>query len=268
MKHILFLALTVLMVQFSYAGNNPVNLKQGATNFRARVYFSTEVPVAGIAKEGTEFTIDPVNGSFLYVVVDNYPNYFTSKNLKVKVSKKVSLEYQNFDEKSYEINTDHFYTYIKYSFYSAGTYLFDVYNDDSFIGSGSVIIKEKTSTYSSTSSSADVYSKAKLYFSTETPSYGVAKEVKSFTIDRDGSYVYTILSNGYTNLPNSTLKLYVYKYEGGSYVKKDEKSYTVKTDYSYTWFKYSFYDPGDYKFVAYDGDYRYIATGYVTVSWR
>lgn len=272
MRHISFLILSLLLFGFCNAGNHPVvSLKHQSGKFRARVYFSSEVPVSGVAKEGKEFTIDPTNGSYLYVIVDNYPTNFTSGELKVKIYKtNGSLQLVSFDDKTYDINTGYYYTYIKYSFYSAGTYTFDIFTGrDEFIGSGSVVINESGSrSSSSSSSSTDPYAKAKLYFSTETPSYGIAKDVKKFTIDRDGGFVYTIIDNYPTNFPNSTINLYVYRYEDGSYVKKDEKTYTVNTGYYYTYFKYTFTNAGDYKFVAYDGNDRYVGTGYATIDWQ
>jgi hypothetical protein len=204
------------------------------------------------------------------VIIDNYPTNFTSSQLKVRIYKtNSSLQLISFDEKNYDINTGYYYTYIKYSFYSGGTYTFDVFTSrDEFIGSGSVVLSEGSSGSSSTSSSSGPYAKAKLYFSTETPSYGIAKDVKKFVIDRDGGYVYTIVDNYPTNFPSSTMTIYIYRYEGSAYVKKDEKTYDINTGYYFTYFKYTFTNAGDYKIVAYDGNSRYISTGYVTIDWR
>lgn len=274
MRSTFLFTLFLLCFHFSNAGNRieSSQLNQSSPNFRARVYFSTEVPVNGVAKEGKEFTIDPTNGSYLYIVIDNYPTNFTSSQLKVKIYKTNSaLQLVSFEDKNYDINTGYYYSYIKYSFYSAGTYTFDIFTArDEFIGSGTVVINASSSSSgtSNTSSSSDPYSKAKLYFSTETPSYGVAKDVKKFTIDRDGGYVYTVIDNYPTNFPSASLTVYIYKYDGSSYVKKDEKTYDINTSYYYTYFKYTFREAGDYKFVAYDGRDKYVATGYCTVNWE
>lgn len=273
-RSISILALTLLSFVWSFAGTihhgQPTPVHNLQNNFRARVYFSNEVPVSGVAKEGKEFTID-ANGSFLYVVVDNYPTNFTSSQLRVKVYKtNSSLQLVSFDDKNYDINTGYYYTYIKYSFYSAGTYTFDVYTGGGdFIGSGSVVINmNSSSSSSSTSSSSDPYSKSRVYFSTEVPSYGIAKDVKNFTIPRGGGYVYAIVDNYPTNFNITSLKLYVYKSIGGSYELQDEKTYTINGNYYFTYFKWTFDDAGDYKFVVYDGNDKYVNTGYVSIGWQ
>lgn len=264
------LLLTLFIFNLSEArSNNNLSIDITQKNFRARVYFSNEVPVAGVAKEGKEYNID-ANGSFLYVIVDNYPNNFGFSQIKVKVYKTGdNLQLKTHDERTYDINGSLYYTYIKYSFYSAGTYTFDIHTTGGeLLGSGSVIINMKSSGGSTNASNGDPYAKSKLYFSTEQPSDGVAKDVKTFNIGSDGGYVYTVIDNYPTNFTNSKLKIYIYRSEGGTYVKKDEKTFDINTSYYYTWFKYTFYNAGDYKFVAYDGNDRYINTGYVTINWR
>jgi hypothetical protein len=70
-------------------------------------------------------------------------------------------------------------TYIKYSFYTAGNYIFDVYNPDGgFIGTGKVEIK-----YDDASSTSSITATGpRVYFSTETPIAGIAYDVKSFKL--------------------------------------------------------------------------------------
>jgi hypothetical protein len=273
-----FLLLSVFFFSTVNAGINktqPASIEKN--NLRARVYFSTEVPSNGIAKEGKEFYIDPSTGNFVYCVVDNYPDNFVNSQLVVKIFKtNDKLQLVKWEEKTYDISTGYYYTYIKYSFYSAGTYTFDVYTPGgTFLGSGSVEIKTNAGSSSasnpssSSSSSSDPYIKSKVYFSTEVPSYGVAKDVKSFRIKSGGGYVYTVIDNYPTNFISGTMKVYIYKMTGGGeYVKHDETTYTVSTSNYFTYFKYTFYNTGDYKFVIYDGNNKYINTGYVTVNWE
>lgn len=269
-RSIIFLLLTFFLYNLSEArtnNNNPsTSIKQ--KNFRARVYFSNEVPVAGVAKEGKEYNID-ANGSFLYVIVDNYPDNFGFSQIKVKVYKTDdNLKLATHDEKTYDINGSLYYTYIKYSFYSAGTYTFDVYTTGGeLLGSGSVLINMKSSGGGSNTGNSDPYAKSRVYFSTEVPSYGVAKDVKTFKIKSGGGFVYTIVDNYPNNFTTSSIKVYVYKSENGSYVKKDDATYNINTSYYYTYFKYTFNTAGDYKIVVYDSNDRYINTGYVTINW-
>ena len=252
---------------------NPHPVKSNKSAF-AKVYFSNEIPVLGIAKEGKEFDIDPSIGSFLYLVVDNYPDNFNYNQVKIKAYKTVNGVNQFHDEKTYDINGNLYYTYIKYSFYSDGYYIFDVYNKNgTLIGSTTVNIFYKgaaganqTGTTTTTSSSYDHYAKSRVYFSTETPYYGIAKDVKSFNINKKGGYVYVIVDNYPTNFNVNSFKLYVYKKKRGKYEVHDEATYDMDGNKYFTYFKYTFYDEGDYKFIIYDGLNRYVNTGYVTIK--
>lgn len=270
MRRIACMLLALFIYNLSEARNNDHSLQitNNEKNFRARVYFSNEVPVAGVAKEGKEYNID-ADGSFLYVIVDNYPNNFGFSQIKVKVYKTGdNLQLKVHDEKTYDINSSLYYTYIKYSFYSAGTYTFDVYTTGGeLLGSGTVLINMKSSGGSSNASNSDPYAKSKVYFSTEIPSYGIAKDVKKFNIQRGGGYVYIIVDNYPTNFNVSSIRVYVYKSVNGSYVKQDETTYNINSSYYFTYFKYTFTDAGEYKVVVYDANDKYINTGYVTINW-
>lgn len=272
MRRIISFLLFFVFFISAYAGNKPIGhqfTKQSTTDFRARIYFSNEVPVSGVAKEGKEFTIDPNSGSYLYVIIDNYPSNFVSSQLKIKIYKtNSSLQLVSFDDKVYDINTGYYYTYIKYTFYSAGTYTFDIFtNRDEFVGSGNIVIKTSENSAGNTTA-GDLYSKSRVYFSTDVPSYGVAKDVKNFTIPRGGGYVYAIVDNYPANFNITTLKLYVYKNVNGTYERQDSKTYTINGNYYFTYFKWTFSDAGDYKFVVYDGNDKYVNTGYVTINWQ
>lgn len=118
----------------------------------AHVYFSTEIPVGGNAKEETEFTI-ATDGGYAYLVVNNYPDNFNYDELKVKVKKAIGGSDEAFDSKIYTIKSNVFSTYIKYSFFSSGFYSFDVYSKyGNLVGSTTVTIKVGSSSSSSSSS--------------------------------------------------------------------------------------------------------------------
>lgn len=117
-----------------------------------RVYFSNEVPLLGIAKESKEFFIKP-EGGFAYLIVDNYPDNFAYDQVQVKVYKSINGTSQSYDNKTYNISTGNYYTYIKYDFYSTGYYIFDVYNKyGTFLGTATVTINNQTGSSSAAAS--------------------------------------------------------------------------------------------------------------------
>lgn len=105
---------------------------------KAKVFCSLEVPVYGIATESKSIVIDK-NGSYAYMVIDNYPENFNVSGINLKAYRKVDGQWVKETDESYTIKSDSYYTYIKYSFYKAGEYAFDVYDDNKvFIGTGYV----------------------------------------------------------------------------------------------------------------------------------
>lgn len=271
---LLFICFTLLpraTNAFPDLNKNELSFKSNTRNTATRVYFSNQVPVAGVAVEGTTFDIDPTVGSFLYLVIDNYPNNFTFDQVQIKVYKSVNGQSQKYDEKTYNISTSQYFTYIKYSFYTSGYYIFDVYSKyGTFLGTAKVTINYKGSSAEATaapSASVDVYAKSKVYFSTDVPYYGIAKDVKTFILKSGGGFIYVIVDNYPNNFNVSYLKMTMYKMVDGYYVKQDQANYDINANNFFTYFKYNMYSAGDYKFVFYDALDRYVNTGYVTITW-
>lgn len=177
MKRISSIGFTLIIAIFFLLGANKVNAHDGrepygnltTTNVNsARVYFSTEVPVGGNAKESKEFTISP-EGGYVYLVVNNYPDNFNYDELQLKIKKTIGGVNESFENKTYTINSNVFSTYIKYSFFSGGYYIFDVYSKyGNLVGSATVTINIKSSSSSSSSSSSDdcIASSYKQYMNT------------------------------------------------------------------------------------------------------
>lgn len=270
---------SIFLIVFVYCANAKsiqqeiLSSKTEHSTLAAHVYFSNQVPVAGIAAEGKEFDIDPANGSFVYLVIDNYPNNFTYSQIRMKAYRTVDGVKQEYDDKTYDINMTLSYTYIKYSFYKDGYYDFDVYDKSgNLIGSAScTIYYKKASSQTTTTSSTDPYSGSRVYFSTQAPiGTDFVKDVKVFDIKHSGGYVYVITDNYPNYFTIKSVKLYVYKKEHGDYKETDIQTYNMKEnfhDYLF-YFTYTFRDKGEYKFVVYDELNRYINTGYVTIKFK
>ncbi len=272
MKKEIFSLITLLFFSLSGINADPGNIpiyyeNAGKNDIAPHIYFSNEIPVSGIAKGGTSFDIDPA-GSYLYLVLDNYPNNFNYDQVQVKVYKTTNGTNEKYDEKTYNISTSLYYTYITYTFYTAGYYIFDIYDKyGTFVGGASVSINYKNGSSPVTTSSTDTYAKSKVYFSTDVPYYGIAKDIKAFKMKSGGGFIYVIIDNYPVNFNVSYLKMYTYKLVDGNYVKQDQANYDINANNYFTYFKYNMYLSGDYKFVFYDAQDRYVNTGYVTITW-
>ena len=271
MKQI-FLSFGLLIISGLTMTNAQVgnNNSSGSYYSKARVYVSIDKPVRGQASEDKKIYIDPDKGSYAYVIVDNYPNKFQSKSVKLHSYKKIGGKYEKINSTSYDIDDSYTYTYIKYSFNTTGDYAFDVYDGSgTFIQSGYVVAESNANNNTSGGSSGSNYSKARAFISIEVPVAGVAKESKSITISRDnGSYAYIVLDNYPTNLNTNQITLKSYRKINGSYEKLKEENYDISADNFYTYIKYSFYTEGDYAFDIYDKGGTFIKTAYVSVSYK
>jgi hypothetical protein len=270
-RAVLSLFLPLIMISHSDARNShsPIEFANSKhvlkKNISARVYFSNEIPVAGIAKEDKLFYINPDKGGFLYVIVDNYPTPIRYNKIKLYMYKTMDETPVRFDERVYDIDGSFTYTYIKYTFYTTGNFIIDVFGSDGeFIGSGKVEIRKSDA--SSGTSNTPVYG-PRVYFSTQTPIAGIATDVKAFQLQPGGGYVYVVVDNYPNNFNVRSLRVNVYKWDDGAYRREDKLSYKIDGDLYFTYFKYTFRKVGDYRFDVYDGKDKFINTGYVTISW-
>ncbi len=266
--------LFLLPLVFLFTVNSPLNAQVGNQSnnnsfySKSRVYISIDKPVRGQAQEDKTIYIDPDKGSFAYVIVDNYPNKFSSSSIKLKTYKKIAGKYEKLDEQNYDIDNSFTYTYIKYSFMTAGEFAFDVYDGNgTFINSGFVTVQNNTTT--STGTGGGKYDKSKAFVSIEVPVAGVAKESKSITIDRtNGSYAYIVVDNYPNNFNVDQINLKSYRKINGKYEKLKDELYNISADQYYTYIKYSFFTEGEYAFDIYDKANTFINTAYVTVSYK
>lgn len=249
----------------------------GSTNStysKSKVFISIDKPVRGQAKEDKKIFITRDKGSFAYIIVDNYPNKFPAKTIKLTSYKKSGGEYKKIDAVNYDINNEYTYTYIQYSFLTEGDYAFDVHDaDGTFINSGYVtaeyIDSDNTPTTTTTTTGTSKYSKARAFVSIDVPVNGIADESKSILITRQsGSYAYIVVDNYPNNFNVSGIKLKCYRKVDGDYKKIEDKEYTIKSDSYYTYIKYSFFDIGDHAFDIYDENDNFIKTAYVTVKYK
>jgi hypothetical protein len=238
---------------------------------KARVYISIDQPVRGQAKEDKKIFIDPNKGSFAYVIIDNYPDKFLSKKIRLVSYKKNNGQYDKINSTDYDIDGSFTYTFIKYSFNSTGDYAFDAYDGNgTFIKSGFVLVdSDANNSPSNTGTKGSNYSGARAFISVEVPVSGVATESKIINIDRsDGGYAYIVLDNYPNKMNTNQIRLKSYRKINGSYEKLNEQAYDIDAEIFFTYIKYSFYTSGDYAFDIYDKSGGFIKTANVTVQYK
>ena len=114
------------------------------------------------------------------------------------------------------------------------------------------------------------YSSARVYFTNDVADDGtIGEEGTVYNINKKkGSYLFCIISNYPNPLNTAEFSVDIYKKKSGSYAFVETKSYTIETTTKITYFKYSFYEKGEYKFTAKNGDGKTIGSGYVTINYQ
>jgi hypothetical protein len=115
------------------------------------------------------------------------------------------------------------------------------------------------------------YAGSKVYFCEDVSSTGDAVNPDVlFNINRDGGWVMVLVKNGPGQpLNTNSFIVDVYKKKGSEYKFFETKNVTgVMSTGDYDYFKYTFYDTGDYRFSVYNGNSKWIQDGYVTVKYK
>jgi hypothetical protein len=110
------------------------------------------------------------------------------------------------------------------------------------------------------------YSKSRVYFTNDVSDDGtIGDEGTVYNINKKkGSYVYCIVSNYPSPLGIEEFSVDIYK--GSKFV--ENKAFNISNTTKTTYFKYTFHEKGEYKFVVKTGDGKTINTGYVTIKYQ
>lgn len=94
---------------------------------------------------------------------------------------------------------------------------------------------------------------------------GEAKTPSSiFTISSSGGFVYVLIKH---KKPFKTTEMIIDVWKGTDYGDFVEtKEITIEENWQYTFFKYTFYTAGKYKFSVFNKDQTFIEAGYVTID--
>ena len=238
----------------------------GGDKYAGSKVYCTDLETGGSSV--TKFTIKPAGG-YVWVYVDNAPNKLESTGLIVDVWKKVDGgEYTEFVEtKKFDISATLLTTYFKYSFYKAGDYKIMVYNKDSKYINSAFASVDMTGGSTSTTGSSDPYSGSKVYFTNDVTEDGTVGEAGTvYDIKKTGGYIFLIVSN-YPNILNtSDLIVDIYRKKGSDYKLVETKNLTISANDKISYYKYTFYEKGEYKFSVFNKDSKWINTGYVTIN--
>lgn len=126
-------------------------------------------------------------------------------------------------------------------------------------------------TNNTTNTNSDPYVNSKCYWTVDIDSEGnIGDKTESIIINKKtGSYAFCVVSNYPEVLNTDELIVDIYKKSGDEYKFVETKEYTLSsTTVKTTYFKYSFYEKGDYKFAVYNKNSKWINTSYLTVKYK
>ena len=245
----------------------------------SKVSFHNSISDEGIlGKPFSSFSILEDGLDFVYVQVSNYGNPINTDGFIVDAYKKTNGSYTLLETKNFDISSEKSASYFKYFPPSAGDYRLEVYTKNSvFINEGYITFDakdgSKTSTGSTETSSdkktnSDYYAKSSISFTNDA--VNVLKPdsyYKEFTIGKDGGFIFTVVENNSSKLNTDQIIVDIWKKKGSKYDSFVEtKRYDITSTLDYTYFKYTFYQTGEYKISVFTKDETWINTGYVTIK--
>ncbi len=238
-----------------------------------KIYFCEDYTTDGDPiGAGAVWNIKP-EGGLVYVLYQNGSTKINQDKLYLYIDKLTDSKYTYVDVKT--LTPDKTKTWYVYdcAFYDKGDYRITI-KDAQYkeLAKEYTTIKFKTTTTETDPTSEyDYY----LYSSVKTgtginSSTGVLEdEATSFLIDtQKGSYIVFKIDNGTKKIGSEGLIVDIWrKNPKGDYDEFIEtKEYDIESTYSWVYFKYTFYNPGDYKFSVYNKNSNWINTAYVTIK--
>jgi hypothetical protein len=115
----------------------------------------------------------------------------------------------------------------------------------------------------------DNFMYSEVIFCTDVNSSGPTGTGTTFNINKStGSYIYVYIKNDKT-FGTKGFKAHLYKKTSGdNYDFVNTSEWDISPDLTATYFKHTFYEKGDYKFILYTDEDAYINTGYVTIQYK
>ena len=247
--------------------NTDYTSNSSSTYSSCEVYTTNDVnESSGTGPKVSAFEI-PAEGAYIHVIVDNGSKSIETDHIEIDVYKDVSGTYTFQETKKYDLPKPNLSgTWLKYTFYSAGSYRFDVYNKESAkIGAAYCTVTIKGG------SSKGNYSSASVYCTDQAPnSYGEATSYISFTITKgESQYIYLVANNGSNALNTDELIVFIDKKVSGDWKQQDKKIFTTTSSYTYEYMKIYFSEKGDYRLDVYNKDMVWIGvTGTITIKYK
>lgn len=214
------------------------------------------------------------DGGMVYVLYQNGTMSINQDKLYLYIDKLANDAYVSLDVKS--LTPDKTKTWYVYDcpFYSKGDYKITIKDANykelakEFV---TIKFKEATTTDTDPTDSYDYYTYSSVKTGTGiNSSTGVLEgESESFLIDtQNGSYIIFKVDNAGKEMGSDGLIVDIWRKNAkGDYDEFVEtKDYTIDSTYDWVYFKYTFYNPGDYKFSIYNKDSNWINTAYVTIK--
>lgn len=257
-------------------GSGGSNSNSNSGDVDTYYYSSSEIISCDDVKNG-----DPVGESKNFSVgevtfqVDNDGKEMKTETLIVDIWRKDGSDYNDFVEtKRYTIQANWTHPYFKYTFSDKGDYKVAVYNEDEvWINTAYVTIGNSSGNNHNNSGGvgSDYYSNSQVFVCEDVENGKPKGVATTFTIGSSGGYVTFQVDNNGQAMKTETLIVDVWKRPSGSSDYSDfveTKRYTIEADWTHPFFKYTFYDSGDYKVAIYNEDEDWINTGYVTIKKR
>lgn len=236
-----------------------------------KLYFCSDYTASGEPVGVSSVWSISSTGGNVYMLYQNGGVNISTPKIHVYVDKLSGGTYKEYATKSVIPDKYKSWVIYDYTFTEAGDYkitFLDAANTP--LATEYCTIKYKTASAAAGSTkpsgiTSDYYISSKVTFCEKVTTNGEPVTPSDvFRIGAAGGYVQVLITHA---KPMKTTELIVDIWKGNGYAEFVEtKRLTVKDDWSWTNFEYTFLTPGNYKFSVYNKEETYINTGYVTIN--
>jgi hypothetical protein len=227
-------------------------------------YTSSGQPV----KPDIEWTMKPTGGG-VYILYTNNGEIIPWTTMYVFIDKLTDGEYKEYDTKTVNPDKSKSWYVYDYSFKEKGSYRVTIYDQDvEKLASQEFTILIKSADGTDQQEVTQNSGASVIFCASLDEDKNPVDKGETFYVDRTkGSYIYIYIDND--NIAFNTEGLIVDLWKGNDYADfVDTKNLTIETQWTATYFKYTFMVAGDYKIMVYRKDQSYIQSGYVTIKYN
>ncbi len=240
-----------------------------SSGFSQSIYFCTGHTEDGNPINSVKHLKIKPSGSYLFILFNNDGRKIKTQLLYLFIDKKTDGKFEPFDSKVLRITNDQTWTAYNYKFTEPGKYsIYFLNSKQNKIAGDTLTVELEESPYPNRSNvTSDYYYNCEFVFCEIVLGGRPIRITNRAYLKKNNGLIYAYLNNG-APLKTSVLIVDIWKKDKHAF-KYDQfvetKYYRIDPTWPDAYFKYTFKEPGEYKFSVYNESEALIKTNYIQV---